>query len=560
MTQPEIAGTPADVRSGGRLSMGGGLSRVVLLTGLALVELLALSFFYDPPYRDEAPTPLAAFLQHAGKPAVNALLLMIAAIVVINWRDRAALLQSWRASIADRSLLPWLGLNGLVLLFVIAFSIVISHDLAVYARYIVPYLMSLGVLGLTFVLALAPIHFWRDILRTTWPSILLSAVFALIALWFSGLAQAGWEPLAGATLHVSHWMLTLYENDVVMNVAAKELGVGTFVVNIAPECSGYEGMGLVLAFLGVYLFVFRRDLAFPNALVLLPIGVVTIWLLNAVRIAVLISIGAHASADVAVGGFHSQAGWIAFLLVTVGLMALSHAVPFFRRPVAASGLSVDNAAPGSAPSRSSRDDAMTWLAPFIALMAASIIAGAFVPHDKWLYGLRVVGIGFAIWLFRDFYRAKLRDRVDRVALAAGLGVGAAWIATDPATTSASELGAWLSGLPPVAAALWLAIRAAGTIVFVPIAEEFAFRGYLHRLIMTVRPAAGPVAMTLLACVISSALFGAIHQRWLAGALAGVVFALVMYRSGRISSAVVAHMAANAAIFAWALGAGQWSLL
>jgi membrane protease YdiL (CAAX protease family) len=60
--------------------------------------------------------------------------------------------------------------------------------------------------------------------------------------------------------------------------------------------------------------------------------------------------------------------------------------------------------------------------------------------------------------------------------------------------------------------------------------------------------------------VSSALFGAIHQRWLAGALAGVVFALVMYRTGRISSAVLAHMAANAAIFAWALALQQWSLI
>jgi CAAX prenyl protease-like protein len=64
----------------------------------------------------------------------------------------------------------------------------------------------------------------------------------------------------------------------------------------------------------------------------------------------------------------------------------------------------------------------------------------------------------------------------------------------------------------------------------------------------------------LALVLSSAAFGVLHERWLAGALAGAAFALVMIRSGRLSDAVAAHMAANAAIVSWALLARQWSLL
>lgn len=537
------------------------IARAVGLIALALLELALLSFFYDPAYQNETPSRLVAFFREAGTPLINGLILTAATFLIITWSERITLLRGWAASISGRAFAPWLALNVAVLGLVLAFSVVISADAETYTQLIVPYLLALAVLGTTFLLAIAPFGFWRDLISSTWISIVLSICVAAIAVVMSGVAQAGWKPLAGATLHVSHWILSLYETNIVVDIAKKELGVGDFVVNIAPNCSGYEGIALVTAFMSLYLVVFRRDLAFPNALFLLPAGIVTIWLLNAVRIAALVSIGSHASPDVAVGGFHSQAGWIAFLLVTVGLMALSHTLPFFRKHANAAISAPATSTQAEPRTEDQSDDALAWLAPFIALMAASIVAAAFVPHDKWLYGLRVAGIGAAIWAFRSFYWSHLKDRVDVTALIAGVAVGGAWIATDPAAASGANLSDWLATLSPAAAAVWLALRAAGTIVFVPIAEEFAFRGYLHRLITSARVAAlSPVMMTLIACVITSVLFGAIHQRWLAGCLAGVAFALVMYRSGRISSAVVAHMAANAAIFAWAVALGQWSLL
>ena len=58
-------------------------------------------------------------------------------------------------------------------------------------------------------------------------------------------------------------------------------------------------------------------------------GIAAIWVLNALRIAVLVSIGAHVSPAVAVQGFHSEAGWIGFLIVTLSSMAVSQRMPFF---------------------------------------------------------------------------------------------------------------------------------------------------------------------------------------------------------------------------------------
>ena len=534
----------------------GAIVRVLLIAGIGLIEAIAISFFYDTPRSEVPPSAIIGFVWQFAAVSVQAAILAIGAFVILNWHQRFDLLNKWQASLRDHKFAVWLATNICVLLATVAASIAISASMEVYTRWLWPYFALLALLGATLMLTAAPLTFWRQMLAATWMSLILGIVAAVLVLAFSALSTAGWAPLAGATLHVTHAMLSLYENDVLMDIATKRLAVGNFMVEISPACSGYEGIGLVTAVLSLYLYVFRRELRFPQALFLLPIGIAAIWLLNAVRIAALVSFGAHFSPQVAVGGFHSQAGWIAFLIVSVGVMILGQQVGFFRKDTISAGAT----ARALHETADREGDALAWLAPFMALMTASIIASAFAPNDQWLYGLRVVFVAAALWLFRSFY-ATIAQRVAPLSLAAGIAVGVAWIATDPDPAAGAELGNWILALPMWAATLWLAIRAAGTIIFVPIAEEMAFRGFLHRAIASQRIAnATPLIMTIAAFVVTSLLFGAIHQRWLAGMLAGAVYALVMYRTGRMSEPIGAHMASNAVIIAWAITQQQWSLI
>ena len=59
-----------------------------------------------------------------------------------------------------------------------------------------------------------------------------------------------------------------------------------------------------------------------------------IWAANILRIAALIMLGSSGAADLAVGGFHSQAGWIAFNAVGLGLIALVQSTSVFARGTA----------------------------------------------------------------------------------------------------------------------------------------------------------------------------------------------------------------------------------
>jgi CAAX prenyl protease-like protein len=108
--------------------------------------------------------------------------------------------------------------------------------------------------------------------------------------------------------------------------------------------------------------------------------------------------------------------------------------------------------------------------------------------------------------------------------------------------------------------VWIASKLIGSIVTVPLAEELAFRGYLlRRLIAADFQAVSPQHFTWMSFLFSSVAFGLLHGRWLAGTLAGMAFALTVYRRGRLGEAVLAHAVTNALIAATVLGTGAWYL-
>jgi len=61
--------------------------------------------------------------------------------------------------------------------------------------------------------------------------------------------------------------------------------------------------------------------------------------------------------------------------------------------------------------------------------------------------------------------------------------------------------------------------------------------------------------------VSSAVFGAFHGRfWFAGVIAGMAFAVALYRRGVLGDAVQAHATTNGLIALYAFTTGHWSML
>jgi len=393
-----------------------------------------------------------------------------------------------------------------------------------------------------------------------------AGLFTVLLAKFS---QLGWEPLAGATLDLTHAILSLYETDVTVRHADYYIKVGKFEAVVEKTCSGYEGVGLVSAFLAIFIGAFRKTLRFPHAFLLFPLGIAVVWVLNSVRIAALISLGAHVSPQIAVDGFHSQAGWITFLATSIGLIALAQTSRFFTaqpdgdgssslpRNAISSGAVTDKSAGMAA---TDDNGVFAHLVPLMALLATTMVMSAAQPHGHPLYILKVVAIGAALWYFRHAY-AGLWRAISTESVIAGVVVGVVWIATAPVATEEPALKAWLVSQSAGFAVLWLTFRAIGTIVLVPVAEELAFRGFLYRWIISREyETVSYAAFSWVALIGSSVLFGLMHGRLLSAALAGAVFALVMVRQQKLGGAIYAHAIANAVIFFWALAVADWSLL
>jgi CAAX prenyl protease-like protein len=107
---------------------------------------------------------------------------------------------------------------------------------------------------------------------------------------------------------------------------------------------------------------------------------------------------------------------------------------------------------------------------------------------------------------------------------------------------------------------WLLFRVQGAVITVPLAEELAFRGYLLRKLVASDFESVPFdSFTWTSFIVSSIAFGALHQSWVAGILAGTLFALAMYRRGRLADAIAAHAIANALLTIYVISTGSWSL-
>lgn len=405
------------------------------------------------------------------------------------------------------------------------------------------------IIGL-WLLALSPMQniaaFFAD---ERWP-ILMGVSFGALILVLSLESQLLWASLSAVTLLVSRFLLSGFDSDLVtLDVQNKMLGIGDFVVEIAPVCSGYEGMGLITGLSAIYLYVYRREFKFPNALLLLPAGALIAWLLNCARIALLIIVGYKWSPQVAVGGFHSNAGWIGFILTACVLLFMAGKYRWFA-----------NSSTGQRTAFSMTPE-IALLIPFVVLMATVLVTSALSSHFDFLYPVRVVLVGFSIiWSGKYLDLSDFKISIEPVLV--GLAVALLWILMSPADNAGNrEIHRVLAGLSGVTVSVWVVFRILGSILIAPIAEEFALRGYLlAKLSRSTGMTKGRMPIVPWAVVISAVSFGALHESWLAGIFAGLAYTVVRLRTAHLGHAITAHAITNLIICVYALISENWSAL
>ncbi len=451
------------------------------------------------------------------------------------------------------------------------------------ARFILHIFLFLGIALLA--LACVPLEAWINILRKTKLLWLYATVVGALAWRLRFPMQSFWDRSRSAPGHLLQVLtfdsvravLVHFVPDIYVNPDTLVIGTQRFSVFIAELCSGLEGLGLVLAFTTAWLWYFRKENRFPRVLLLIPCALACVWILNVLRISALVLIGDAGHAEMAIVGFHSQAGWIAFTSVAFAFSMATRKLAWVRK--IPNYATATKAVSGVVPSTMGAVTAnlslieleieqtgespaiAAYLVPFLAILAASFLSKAASGHFEWLYPLRFLAAGLALW----YYRSELKQidwRFGWLAPVTGTVVFLVWLIPSFWTrgAEASQLGPALAALSPAARWSWIAFRVAAAAITVPIAEELAFRGYLARRLVNREFDSVPFsAITILSIGVSSAAFGLMHGRqWIVGIFAGLAYACVMKWKGRLGDAIVAHATSNLLLAVWVLSRGDWS--
>lgn len=545
--------------AGGATRSSGPIAKIALLG----TEGLLLALRFDGGALEASSSRAAHVFAAAAATALPLATSIAAALVLLGsggWREELACAI---AAPRTRAARLWWPIHGAALLALYGLSIRV-FDSAPGSGPETPWLLLwLLVVAATFVSWMALVASPRELARfaARRSMVLLTAAAAGAASVTAGwLSQTFLGSLPRVTFRCAMPIVSLLVPSVRGDIAASSIATDRIEVVIGAACSGYEGVGLTVVFVATWLYLFRQRLRFPRALLVLPVALATVWCLNIVRIAALVVLGHHVSPEIALGGFHSYAGSLLFVLANLALVFGALRVSWVCRD--ARGAEGFPAA--VEPAR--ENPVAAYLAPFLALVAVSLAISTFTSPGgrEMCYPLRLALPVYLVVRYRARLAALLRFPSGLPewtwSVTVGLAAAAIWIMLARAGED-TRPGPVLAGGSPGAILWWLA-RVAGAVAVIPLVEELAWRGWLLRRLVAADFAAVPWRrIPLWAHLAAAALFAVYHPHNLAGAAAaGLLYGGLASRRASLGPAVLAHATTNAAVFLWAAISGGWYVL
>ena len=211
------------------------------------------------------------------------------------------------------------------------------------------------------------------------------------------------------------------------------------------------------------------------------------------------------------------------------------------------------------------------IAPFalfmglLALRAAAPADGSWGLDPRWIYGLTVLLVGGLLLRFcreyGEFARQTLPSAGEALlAVAVGVAVFALWIQLDAPWMVLGEPSAGFAPLTADGGLDWplVAVRLIGATLLVPVMEELFWRSFLMRWLQAPTfEGVDPTRVGLKAIVLSTFVFTLAHTLWLAAVVAGLAYAWLYVRSGKLWLPVIAHALTNGLLGVWVVMTGNW---
>ncbi|MDH3210539.1 MAG: CAAX prenyl protease-related protein [Burkholderiaceae bacterium] len=212
------------------------------------------------------------------------------------------------------------------------------------------------------------------------------------------------------------------------------------------------------------------------------------------------------------------------------------------------------------------------IAPFAVFMLVLAVRGALPDGNalgldqRWIYLLAVLLVGGLLcWFWREYGELALTSlpTLSEVVLAAVVGLAVFWL-------WAVLDAPWMQLEPPSASFVpvdangrlqWLLIiiRWVGAALVVPVMEELFWRSFLMRWLENRHfQSVDPRRVGLRAVVLSTVIFTLAHTLWLAASLAGLAYAWLYLRTGKLWVSVIAHAVTNGVLGVWVVTNKAWA--
>lgn len=219
-----------------------------------------------------------------------------------------------------------------------------------------------------------------------------------------------------------------------------------------------------------------------------------------------------------------------------------------------------------------RRAALARTVPFAAFMVLLALRGS-LPADgswgidpRWVYGVTVLVVGALLaWFWGEYgeLAAPTLPTLGDAALAVAVGgvVFGLWIHLDAPWMRLGEPSATFLPIDAQGRLLWplIAVRWIGAALLVPVMEELFWRSFLMRWVQDPQfEAVRPRSVGLKAVALSTLVFMLAHTLWLGAIVAGLAYAWLYVRTGKLWVPILAHAVTNGALGVWVVATGQWA--
>ena len=213
--------------------------------------------------------------------------------------------------------------------------------------------------------------------------------------------------------------------------------------------------------------------------------------------------------------------------------------------------------------------ALARCVPFVVFMALLALRGylpdSFGIDARWIYGAQTLIVAGLLATYRRSYGELVRQTLPDAreagrAIVVGIAVFAVWVRLDAPWMQLGEATATFVPLDAAGQPIWplIALRLAGAALVVPVMEELFWRSFLMRWVQ--HPGferVDPQTVGYKAVLLSTFVFTLAHTLWLAAVIAGLAYALLYRRTGKLWTAVIAHAVTNGLLGLWVIWSGRW---